>query len=173
MAAALAVPSTVSGGAPFPDRDLIFFVTSVVILVTVVLEGTTLPAVVRWARLPEDTGQADELRLARATSARAGLDALPQVAAELGVDGELLDQVRAEYEQHVAAMQAEDDPDDHSSAARGWELSRKLRLGVLDRKRQAVTELRDENRIDDIVLRQLQASMDLEEVRLLGPTPSE
>jgi monovalent cation/hydrogen antiporter len=48
-----------------------------------------------------------------------------------------------------------------------------LRLGVLDYKRQAVTELRDENRIDDIVLRELQSSMDLEEVRLLGPTPTD
>jgi monovalent cation/hydrogen antiporter len=160
-------------GAPFPDRDLIFFVTSVVILVTVVLEGTTLPVVVRWAHLPEDTARADELRLARTTSARAALDVLPQVAAELGVDGELLEQVRAEYEQHAAAIQAEDNPDGHSDAVQGWELSRKLRLGVLGRKRQAVTELRDENRIDDIVLRELQASMDLEEVRLLGPVPTE
>jgi Na+/H+ antiporter len=173
LAAALAVPTTIIGGAPFTDRDLIFFVTSVVILVTVVLEGTTLPVVVRWAHLPEDTARADELRLARTTSARAALDVLPQVAAELGVDGELLEQVRAEYEQHAAAIQAEDNPDGHSDAVQGWELSRKLRLGVLGRKRQAVTELRDENRIDDIVLRELQASMDLEEVRLLGPVPTE
>jgi monovalent cation/hydrogen antiporter len=103
LAAALAVPTTVSGGAPFPDRDLIFFVTSVVILVTGVVEGTTLPAVVRWAHLPEDTARTDELRLARTTSAHAALDALPRVAAKLGVDGDLLAQVRAEFEQHVAA----------------------------------------------------------------------
>lgn len=173
LAAALAVPTTVIGGAPFPDRDLIFFVTSVVILVTVVVEGTTLPAVVRWAHLPEDTARAEELRLARTTSAHAALDALPRVAAELGVDGDLLERVRAEFQEHAAAMLAEDNPDDHTDAAQGWELTRQLRLGVLEHKRQAVTELRDENRLDDIVLREVQSSMDLEEVRLLGPTPTD
>jgi CPA1 family monovalent cation:H+ antiporter len=173
LAAALAVPSTVTGGAPFPDRDLIFFVTSVVILVTVVLEGTTLPAVVRWAHLPEDTARVEELRLARTTSAEAALEALPRVAAQLGVDQELLETVRAEYEEHAAAMVVEDDSDDQADAAQRWNLTRQLRLRVLEHKRQAVTRLRDENRIDDIVLRELQAAMDLEEVRLLGPAPTE
>jgi CPA1 family monovalent cation:H+ antiporter len=36
-----------------------------------------------------------------------------------------------------------------------------------------VTELRDTNEIDDIVLRELQAAMDIEEVRLLGPVPTD
>ena len=44
---------------------------------------------------------------------------------------------------------------------------------MLWEKRQAVTDLRDANEIDDIVLRELQASLDLEEVRLLGPPPGE
>ncbi|MEP6851556.1 MAG: Na+/H+ antiporter [bacterium] len=173
LAAALAVPNTLDSGAPFPDRSLIFFVTSVVILVTVVVQGTTLPAVVRWGRLPEDTARAEELRLARRTSAAAGLAALPRVAAELGVDGELVARVRSEYEEHVAQMQAEDDEDADGDTATGMELTRRLRLGVLDYKRQAVTQLRDSNQIDDIVLRELQASMDLEEVRLLGPVPTD
>ena len=46
---------------------------------------------------------------------------------------------------------------------------RRLRLAVLWEKRQAVTALRDANEIDDIVLREVQAAMDVEEVRLLGP----
>jgi CPA1 family monovalent cation:H+ antiporter len=44
-----------------------------------------------------------------------------------------------------------------------------VRLGVLEHKRRAIVELRDQNRIDDIVLRELQSAMDLEEVRLLDP----
>ena len=47
---------------------------------------------------------------------------------------------------------------------------RQVRLGVLEHKRRAITELRDQRRIDDIVLLELQAAMDLEEARLLGPS---
>ena len=65
LAAALAVPLTTHSGAPFPDRNLIVFVVCVVILVTVLVQGSTLPDVVRWARMPEDTSHADELQLAR------------------------------------------------------------------------------------------------------------
>jgi hypothetical protein len=44
---------------------------------------------------------------------------------------------------------------------------------VLDHKRRAVTDLRDSNEIDDIVLRDLQATLDIEEIRLRGPAPTE
>lgn len=53
------------------------------ILVTVLVQGSTLPAVVRWARMPADTAHAEELRLARTRAAEAALDALPRVAEDL------------------------------------------------------------------------------------------
>jgi CPA1 family monovalent cation:H+ antiporter len=43
-----------------------------------------------------------------------------------------------------------------------------VRLGVLEHKRREITSLRNQNLIDDIVLRELQAEMDLEEVQLLN-----
>jgi len=168
LATALAVPTTVLSGAAFPDRDLLIFITSVVILLTIVVQGTTLPAVVRWARLPEDTGRAQELHLARTRAAETALAVLPQVAAEVGVDGEQLARLREEYEHKVRDVQ-DDSPDDHVTHDR----ERRLRLAVLDHKRQAVVALRDANEIDDIVLRELQAVLDAEEVRLLGPVPTD
>lgn len=166
LAAALAVPTALGDGAPFPDRDLIVFTTSVVILLTILVQGTTLPLVVRWAQLPEDTRRAEELQYARTYAAEAGLAALPRLAAELGVTGEPVERIRTDYEQHLRR-----DDDDGSAAA--VEQERHLRLAVLARKRQAVTELRDANEIDDIVLRELQAGMDVEEVRLLGPVSTD
>ena len=166
LAAALAVPATISGGAPFPDRDLIVFVTSVVILITILVQGTTLPLVVTWARLPEDTGQADELRLARTRAAEAALAALPRLADEYGVDGDRLERIRADHEQHIHRA------DGATGATRAeFDAERQLRLALLAHKRRVVTDLRDQNEIDDIVLRELQASLDVEEVRLLGPAP--
>jgi Na+/H+ antiporter len=164
LATALAVPATVAGGAPFPDRDLIVFVAAVVILLTILVQGTTLPLVVRFARLPEDTGRAEELAMARLRAADAALDALPRLAADFGVDGEHLDRLRAEYEEHRELV-----ADENSENEAMRDRDRQLRLAVLWEKRQAVTALRDTNEIDDIVLREVQAAMDVEEVRLLGP----
>jgi monovalent cation/hydrogen antiporter len=166
LAAALAVPATTHNGSPFPDRSLIIFVTSFVILVTVLVQGSTLPAVVRWARLPDDTAHAEELQLARSRSAQAALDALPTVAARLGVDKQLLNRLQKEYQEHAAFAEAGAGTSD---AAERNDLLRRVRLGVLEHKRRAVTDLRDQDRIDDIVLREVQSAMDLEEARLLGP----
>jgi CPA1 family monovalent cation:H+ antiporter len=170
LAAALAVPTSLDG-EPFPDRDLIVFTTSVVILLTIIVQGTTLPAVVRWARLPEDTARGEELRLARVRATEAALDALPRVADRLGVGSDVVDRIRTEYETHAREMELEQSPDGDGGETR--ELDRQLRLGLLDSKRSAVILLRDTNQIDDIVLREVQAVLDLEEIRLLGPAASD
>ena len=152
-----------AGGAPFPDRDLIVFVAAVVILLTILVQGTTLPLVVRFSRLPEDTGRAEELALARLRAADAALAALPRLAADLGVDGEHLDRLRAEYEEHRELVADETGENEEMR-----DRDRRLRLAVLWEKRQAVTALRDANEIDDIVLRELQAATDLLDVHQIG-----
>jgi CPA1 family monovalent cation:H+ antiporter len=172
LAAALAVPETLGNGEPFPDRDLIVFTTVVVILLTIIVQGTTLPAVVRWARLPEDTARAEEVHLARVRASEAALDALPGIAARLGVDGDLLERIRAEYEEHARDLAVEYGGDGDGGAELR-SLDRRLRLGLLEQKRQAVIALRDGRQIDDIVLREIQAQLDAEEVRLLGPAPAD
>ena len=63
-------------------------------------------------------------------------------------------------------MANDDDPKAHDLVERN-ELVRQVRLGVLAHQRRAVTELRNQNRIDDIVLRELQNELDLQEVQLL------
>jgi CPA1 family monovalent cation:H+ antiporter len=170
LAAALAVPLTTRSGTPFPDRNLIVFVVSFVILTTVLVQGSTLPAVVRWAKIPEDEAHADELRLARCHGAQAALDALPVVAAELGVSDDLQNRLHAEFKQHAALVRAGGDGSTRNDAEAKSDMIRQVRLGVLEHKRQAITELRDQRRIDDAVLLELQAGMDLEEARLLGPS---
>ncbi|HVQ99392.1 MAG TPA: cation:proton antiporter, partial [Mycobacterium sp.] len=173
LAAALAVPMTTRNGAPFPDRSLIIFVVSAVILVTVLVQGSTLPAVVRWANLPEDVARADELRLARERAAQAALEALPQVAGRVGADDDVVRRLQQQYEKQAQLVAAQSDTSEPNDLIEKYDLIRQIRLGVLEHQRRAVTELRDKNLIDDIVLRELQAEMDLEEVRLLAPADSE
>jgi CPA1 family monovalent cation:H+ antiporter len=161
LAAALGVPLAVSSGAPFPARDAIIFVTSGVIAVTLVFQGLLLPAVVRWARLPADTSVDDERQLAQLTATEEALADLDAIAAELGAQEQIVARVRTDYEKHLRLLRAEEEP-----VVRADHEYTRLRLRVLAHKRATVVRLRDERRIDDTVLRQLQAQLDLEELRL-------
>jgi Na+/H+ antiporter len=168
LAAALAIPQTVAGGSPFPDRDLIIFVTSGVIVVTLVVQSLLLPTVVRWARLPPDDTVERERHMAQIASTEQALQALPHLAAELGTDLEVTDRLRREYTEHLDILKADGDAnaDPDEPALRHDRQYTALRLAVIARKRDTVVALRDENRIDDTVLRQLQSVLDIEEVRL-------
>lgn len=55
LAAALSIPVTLENGQPFPHRDLILFITFIVILVTLILQGLTLPALIKWLNIPVET----------------------------------------------------------------------------------------------------------------------
>ncbi|QLQ36051.1 Na+/H+ antiporter [Micromonospora robiginosa] len=165
LAAALAVPVTMHDGSRVHERDLIIFVTVVVIVLIMVVQGTTLPAVVSWAGLTGDREREDEVRRARIRATEAALEALPSVAADLGVAPDAVDRLRAGYQDHLADVR---NPRSEE-ADREREMVRRLQLEMLDRKRQAVTRLRNTNQIDDAVLRELQAATDIEEIRLLGP----
>ena len=168
LAAALAVPDVTASGAPFPDRDLIIFVTAGVIVVTL-LQGLALPGVVRWARLPHDTSAQAERHLAETLATEEALAAIPQIAAGLGTDPDIAGRVRREYEKHLRVLHASDDGADDQPALRYDQQYTALRLAVLAHKRDTVVRLRDERRIDDTVLRQVQRRLDIEEVRLSRP----
>jgi len=169
LAAALAVPDVTGSGAAFPDRDLIIFVTAGVIVVTLVLQGLALPGVVRWARLPRDTSADTERHLAETLATEEALAAMPQIAAGLGTDPDIARRVRREYEKHLRVLHASDDDANDEPALRYDQQYTALRLAVLSHKRATVVRLRDERRIDDTVLRQVQRRLDIEEVRLSRP----
>ncbi|WP_433689182.1 Na+/H+ antiporter [Micromonospora carbonacea] len=170
LAAALAVPLSTPAGEPVHERDLIIFCTALVIVMIMLVQGTTLPLVVRWAGLVGDQQRADEVRMARLRATEAGLAALPEAADRLGVHRDVADRIRSDYQDHLDDIRAAEQGE-AAEAAR--DLERRLRLAVLDRKRREVTRLRNANEIDDTVLRELQAALDIEEIRLLGPPTPE
>jgi CPA1 family monovalent cation:H+ antiporter len=139
--------------------------------VTILVQGLTLPYVLRWAALEGDEAREDETRSARMTATRAALDALPDIAGSMNAPPEKVERIKADYEGHLEELRAEGDED--REAVRYERLEHQLRLAVLQRKRHAVTALRDSNKIDDYVLRDLQAFLHIEEIRLLGPAPLE
>jgi len=165
LAVALAVPQTLASGQPFPDRDIIIFVTAGVIVVTLG-QGLLLPGVVRWARLPRDTSVERERQLADTVATQEALAAIPGIAADLDIDPAVAGKLAKEYDKHLRVLQAAEPDADDAVALRYDQQNTALRLAVLARKRATVVRLRDEGRIDDIVLRHVQTRLDIEEVRL-------
>ena len=169
LAVVLSVPTTVASGLPFPDRDLIVFVTAGVVTTTLVVQGLLLPRVIVWARLPDDQDARHEHRLADHVALEEALAALPEVAAELGTDPVAANRLRGEYEEQLRVLLERDSAaQDTGPAVRVNQDYTTLRLALLSRKRAAVLALRDDRRIDDVLLRQIQARLDAEELRLSG-----
>src|SRR4029077_5520514 len=98
LAAALALPETLANGSPFPQRNLIIFLTFSVILVTLVLQGLTLPALIRAMGLAGKAGGNSEEIKPRRAMAEAALNQLNKTSE--GVEPELatlLDDLRQHY----------------------------------------------------------------------------
>lgn len=166
LAAALAVPATVSGGAAFPARDTLVFVTAGVIAVTLVAQGVALPAVVRWAHLAPDTAVARERREAQTVALQGALGSLPEVAARLGTSAPVLERTRREFEEHLHVLTVHPDGDVVDPAVQESREYTALRVALVTGQRRTVLALRDQGHIDDIVLGQLQDRLDIEEIRL-------
>jgi Na+/H+ antiporter len=167
LAAALALPTLTAGGEPLEGRGLVIAVTLIVILFTLVVQGLTMNAVVRWAKLPPDPTEFDEELLAEQVTLTAALAALPEVAELLRSPAEAQDALRRNYEERLGRIHRDErDP----RAARRDETEQDhegaLLLELLPVKREALFQLRNQGRIDDIVLRRIQARIDSEELRL-------
>jgi monovalent cation:H+ antiporter, CPA1 family len=163
LALALAVPQTLASGRPFPDRDLIVFVTAGVIAVTLLLQAPLMPAVVRWARLGSDEQAVErERRRAEMTALQEALDALPGLAEDLGTDEEVADQLRTEYARRLQILSAHDHDEPAEDAVSRERQHVDLRVALLGHKHDTIVRLWERDEIDDSTLQQVQAVFDLE-----------
>ncbi|MEO8289802.1 MAG: Na+/H+ antiporter [Gaiellaceae bacterium] len=166
LAAALALPITTDAGDSFPNRSLIIFLTFGVIFGTLVLQGLTLPAVVKALGL-EDEGRAEkEETKARLYAAEAALARLEELADEDWVRDDTLERLRGLFGFRRERFRSRFDPEsDGVVEGRSADFQRLMRE-LLDAERNAVFELRRNRRIDDAVMRRVVRDLDLEEARL-------
>jgi CPA1 family monovalent cation:H+ antiporter len=160
LAAALGLP-TQAYGAPFPYRDLIIFLTFVVILVTLVVQGLTLAPLIRRLKLGTDHSAREEHRLARVSMGRAALAAIDRTARDLGVLPRIVERIRAEFADRMAAASPLAQMSDSSYAN-----ARRMRLAAVRAERDALIRLWQSGRISDEVLHHLEEELDYEESRL-------
>jgi len=158
LAAALALPEVLADGSPFPQRNLIIFLTFSVILVTLIVQGLTLPPLIRVLGFGGLTRPDPEEREARRTMVEAALQHIRdnRAAAEdtHHLNAAYQDAV-ARYKRRLSAITGQAYADhgiDTQDQAHFVELSRRL----LHIERDTAIRLRNEGRINDRVLRQLE-----------------
>jgi CPA1 family monovalent cation:H+ antiporter len=167
LAAALALPLTTDAGEPFPGRSIILFLTFAVIFGTLVIQGLTLPAVIRLLKLEDDGEEAarDEAQ-ARIHAAEAALARLDELVDEDWVREDTAERVRGGYGFRRDRFSAWlDGGDDGSIEARSQDFQR-LRREMLNAERDAVNELRRSGAISEEVARRVARDLDLEDARL-------
>ncbi|HEY4415021.1 MAG TPA: Na+/H+ antiporter [Verrucomicrobiae bacterium] len=160
LAAALALTNT------FPHRDLILFLTFIVIVTTLVVQGLSLPPLIRWLGIEDDGSELKEEREARLQANRAALSRLNQIQEKNPEKAEVLQRLRIEYEDHIQQIEGEQIPG--ASAALRLFSSEYERLSheALQVERSTLLQLRDANVINDEILRRVQRDIDLAEIRL-------
>jgi Na+/H+ antiporter len=166
LAAALAIPLRVADGKPFPDRDLVVVVASAVIVASLLIQGTSLPWLLRRLDLrADDFGNAEnQVRLKAARAALAWLDD-PQ---HTDAADEATKSARSLYEAKVRRLEIGPPEDDESDDAREMERYRALRLRLIGVERSVLLTLRRDGRINATLLRAIERDLDLEETRHSG-----
>jgi Na+/H+ antiporter len=166
LAAALAIPLETDAGAAFPARDLIIFLTFCVIIGTLVLQGLTLPSLIRKLRVPDDDGAEREELKARKLAAKAAIARIDELAAEDWVRDETADRMRALYDYRLRRFAARFDDGDDGALEQQSIGYQRLRREALDAERAAVYDLRNRGMINDDVMRRVVRDLDLEDTRL-------
>jgi len=166
LAAALAVPLTLENGSPFPGRELILFLTFVVIVATLIVQGLSLPFVIRWLGIREDLSMEREERDARLEANKAALRKLNELAERDPTKADALQRLRVEYEDHIRQLEGAE-PEKAGTPLRLFSSEfERLSHEALRVERQAILHLRNQDVISDEVLRRIQRDIDLAEARL-------
>jgi monovalent cation/hydrogen antiporter len=166
LAAALAIPTTIDGGGAFPQRDTIIFLTYAVIFATLVLQGLSLPMVIRWLGFEPDETDAQKEAKARIRAAQAAIERIDAVAGEDWVRDRSAERMRGLYQFRIRRFSARFDGDDDGAIEEGSQAYQRLRRLALDAERQEIVSLRNQGRINDTIMHRVERDLDLEDTRL-------
>jgi CPA1 family monovalent cation:H+ antiporter len=166
LAAALALPLTTDAGGAFPNRPLIIYLSFAVILATLVLQGLSLPAVIRAFGIEDDGLDAKEEAKARIHAADAALARLDELVDEDWVRPDTLERMRGLMDFRRNRFASRFDADSDGAIEERSQAYQRLQREVLDAERAAVVELRRQGSISDDVMRRVTRDLDLEDARL-------
>jgi monovalent cation/hydrogen antiporter len=166
LAAAIALPQILANGEPFAQRNMIIFLTFSVILVTLVLQGLTLPPLIRALGLGGVPTAHPEEKGARRAILEAALAYLEDARSKAPESAEIYDDLTQHYQRRLLNLN-----EAGGGSEDGVHLDFYVRLIGVSREllriqRRTAVQLRDQRRIDDELLREIEYELDLDEARL-------
>lgn len=169
LAAALSIPLTTSSGQPFPFRNLILFITFCVILVTLVLQGLTLPVLVRWLNMedpdyPLSTKQ-QEMLMRREMSA-AALGALKKKYSGRYVDNPWLQNLESRYQNDLDMLETRANEKQVENKLIHYKNYRTVVLDLLETQRTLLQGLNKRQDIDEEIIKKFHTLLDMEEEKI-------
>jgi Na+/H+ antiporter len=178
LAAALALPLVLENGTAFPKRNSIIFLAFVVIFVTLVVQGLSLPLLIRWLKIkPQDNTieEEQELQLYLATNTLSFIE--QDFPMEL--DNKLQEQLKKRYEQKINDLTKEikrqkkaKHSDEEIKAPPPNDLVN-AQLEISKFKRELLIKIHKEGEFSDAAIKKVEREMDIDELKLELKVPKE
>jgi monovalent cation/hydrogen antiporter len=160
LVAALALPTG------FPDRELILYLTFAVIVATLVLQGLTLPVLIRVLKVSDDGGAEREEAKARIHAAEAALARLEELLADGAVREDTAQRLRGQFSFRANRFRARFDDEDDGAIEEQSQAYQRVMRELLAAEQAALLALRNQRVVDDNVVQRVQRDLDLEAARL-------
>ena len=164
LAAALALPLTIGGGHPFPFRDEILLITFIVILITLVVQGLSLPFIIRRLNIVVKDNTDDQ-----------------EMEIQLHMVNAILDHIDDNYSEEIkkdVAFRMLRDRYEHYRQLQEKQINKKAPaspiipkyfealLELVEVRRKALAELEEQKKYPDELIRKAEKGIDHEEARL-------
>ena len=167
LAGALALPNTLPNGEPFPARDLILFITFIVILITLVVQGLTLPVIIESLDVREHIDEKKEERKLRQKMALQVITHLEANHSAGSVHDDVLNYVKNEYELKINELNGTLRASaNNQQPTELYQQAVRLQLELIDVERTVLTKQRQGSLLDEEILRKMEQELDLEAARL-------
>ena len=166
LAVALALPLTIDGGGDFPQRDLIIFLTFAVIFFTLVVQGLSLPGLIRRLGITDGGADAEEEVRGRLVATKAALDQIDALVNEEWTRNETLERMRGLYEyrkRRFAARAGKIDDDGYEDRSVVYQQTLQV---VISAQREALVRMRGDGDLSNEAMNRIMRELDLEESRL-------
>lgn len=169
LAAALSIPLLLNNGNPFPHRNLILFITFVVIFITLVVQGLSFPLIIRWVKyqdpdhvLPAKT-QDEQIQL---QLLKVALEKLIKKYPGESVDNALLANLKTRYENESGLIANHSGTAEPETEKETVDEFRKVFAELIKAQRRELMKFRTQEGFEDEIIRKHENQLDLEEEKV-------